>query len=64
MTVWYNAANPWPPDKIETLKKLWMTHTCKEIAHQLGVTRDAVAGKAFRLGLGSKPKVSRQKRRK
>ena len=43
----------WTPEKVEKLKELWgKGNTASEIAQILGgVTRNAVIGKAFRLGL-------------
>ena len=54
----------WTHERIEHLKKLWETgHTASNIATELGgITRNAVIGKAHRLGLSgrmkSKSKVS------
>ena len=42
----------WPPEKIEALKRYWADGlTCSEIGNRIGKTRNAVIGKATRLGL-------------
>ena len=46
--------SPWTNDRVATLKRLWPTDaSLEEIARGLGggITRNAVAGKANRLGL-------------
>ncbi len=45
--------NDWTDDRVETLRRLWNEgHSCGEIAKTLGhVTREAVSGKVWRLGL-------------
>ena len=47
----------WTEDRVELLKKLWAEGlTASQIANQLGeVTRNAVIGKAHRLGLSGRP---------
>lgn len=46
----------WTPEKISTLKKLWPEHSANEIAKKLGnISRNAVIGKANRLGLSKPP---------
>ena len=48
----------WTEKRIETLKKLWLEGlSASQIAAKLGegVTRNAVIGKAHRLGLASRP---------
>ena len=47
----------WTEDRIATLTKLWAEGlTASQIAQELGdVTRNAVIGKAHRLGLESRP---------
>ena len=47
----------WTDDRVELLKKLWKKgHSASQIAEELGgVTRNAVIGKAHRLGLSSRP---------
>ena len=58
-------------ERTETLKKLWPTHSARQIAKELGgVTRNAVIGKAHRLKLKAKtpgynaPHGANTKRRK
>ncbi len=48
---------PWTQDRVDTLKGLWqMGASATTIAEQLGgVTRNAVIGKAHRLGLEARP---------
>ena len=43
----------WTPDRIAILSKFWMSHSADEITKKLGdgITRNAVIGKASRLGL-------------
>jgi GcrA cell cycle regulator len=49
----------WTEERIETLKKLWGSKTAAEIAEELGgVTRNAVIGKANRLGLSASSSTS------
>ena len=53
----------WTEERVETLKGLWRNgYTARQIAEKLGgVTRNAVIGKAHRLGLSSRPQpVKRQ----
>ncbi|MFN3233491.1 MAG: GcrA family cell cycle regulator [Alphaproteobacteria bacterium] len=47
----------WTDDRVEILQKLWKKgHSASQIAEELGgVTRNAVIGKAHRLGLSSRP---------
>jgi GcrA cell cycle regulator len=47
----------WTDDRINTLKKMWQSgKSASEIAEKLGgVTRNAVIGKAHRLGLSGRP---------
>ena len=47
----------WTDERIETLKKMWDSGlTATQIAEELGgVSRNAVIGKAHRLGLESRP---------
>src|SRR3569833_3414240 len=47
----------WTDERIETLRKMWEAgQTASQIAEQLGgVSRNAVIGKAHRLGLQSRP---------
>jgi GcrA cell cycle regulator len=48
---------PWTGDRVEKLKELWSQGaTANEIADRLGgCTRNAVIGKAHRLGLSERP---------
>ena len=48
----------WTEERIELLQRLWLQgQTASQIAEQLGggVTRNAVIGKAHRLGLSGRP---------
>ncbi len=47
----------WTDERIETLRKMWEAgQTASQIAEELGgVSRNAVIGKAHRLGLQSRP---------
>lgn len=50
----------WTPERVETLSRLWKQgHTARRIAEELGcqITRNAVIGKAHRIGLSSKVKT-------
>lgn len=53
----YPYPSPWTPWRIEKLNELWDTDlSCSQIATRIGgVTRNAVIGKAGRLGLPHKP---------
>lgn len=54
----------WTPSRIGVLQELWGTGlSAKEIAARLGggITRNAVIGKAHRLGLSSRPSPIKQK---
>jgi GcrA cell cycle regulator len=49
---------PWPPERLERLRELWAQRmTAEKIGHALGITKNAVIGKANRLGLD--PRVVR-----
>ena len=51
----------WTDEKIEQLKKLWTEgYTTGEIGKQLNVSKNAVVGKAHRLGLESRPSPIRR----
>jgi GcrA cell cycle regulator len=46
----------WTPEKIEELTRLWSEGlSITQIGKQLGLTRNAVVGKAHRLGLSKRP---------
>ena len=47
----------WTDERVELLKRLWMEgRTASQIAQELGeITRNAVIGKAHRLGLSGRP---------
>jgi len=47
-----NSESVWPPERIERLQALWLEgRSFSDIADLLGTTRNAVIGKAHRLGL-------------
>jgi len=51
----------WTDDKIKQLKKLWAEgYTTGEIGKKLNVSKNAVVGKAHRLGLESRPSPIRR----
>ena len=52
----------WTNDRVDTLKGLWSKgYTARQIAERLGgVTRNAVIGKAHRMGLSSRPSPIRR----
>lgn len=53
----------WTPDRVSVLQKLWDEgKSTAEIGRQLGVTKNAVVGKAHRMGLPSRPSpISRRR---
>ena len=53
----------WTEERTNLLKSLWLQgQTASQIAERLGgVTRNAVIGKAHRLGLSSRPSPIRQR---
>lgn len=53
----YPYPSPWTPARIEALIHFWDTDlSCSQIAERIGgVSRNAVIGKAYRLGLEEKP---------
>ncbi|WP_259780210.1 GcrA family cell cycle regulator [Aestuariispira ectoiniformans] len=54
----------WTEERVETLKGLWTKgYSARQIAERLGgVTRNAVIGKAHRMGLSSRPSpIKREK---
>jgi GcrA cell cycle regulator len=53
----------WTEETIETLRALWKEgHSTAEIGRRLGVTKNAVVGKAHRLKLSSRPSPIRRDR--
>ncbi len=56
----------WTDERVETLKKLWTEGlTARQIAEMMGgFTRNAIIGKAHRLGLSGRPKTVRVARPK
>lgn len=53
----------WPDERIAKLKRLWNDKlSCRVIAIELGISRNAVIGKAHRLGLEAREKVVRKPR--
>ncbi len=55
--------NVWTDDRLEDLKKLWSEGlSISQIGEALGVSRNAIAGKAHRMGLPKRPSpISRSK---
>lgn len=46
----------WTPERIDELKRLWDSgHSASEIGKKLGVSKNAVVGKAHRLQLSARP---------
>lgn len=54
----------WTHDKIETLKRMWPDNSATEIAETIGTSRNAVIGKANRIGLRKGKASPRPKREK
>ena len=53
---------PWPPERVEELQRLWAAgSTAATIALKLRVTKNAVVGKAKRIGLPSREHPSRRR---
>jgi GcrA cell cycle regulator len=60
----HNNQEPvWPDDRVNWLKELWnnASLTASQIARRIGVSRNAIIGKANRLGLKRKPPVAQPK---
>lgn len=45
----------WTPERVRILRTLWGTIPARVIGERLGVTKNAVIGKANRLGLARQP---------
>jgi hypothetical protein len=61
----YAARNYWTDEQVELLKSLWPNRSASQIASELGLTRNAVIGKVWRLRLtlsNKKPSVPRPPR--
>jgi GcrA cell cycle regulator len=57
--------NVWTDERVETLRKLWADGlTTGEIGKRLGVSKNAVVGKAHRLGLKSRPSPIKRTKKK
>lgn len=58
-----DTANVWTDDRLEKLKELWSQGlSISQIGEALGVSRNAIAGKAHRMGLPKRPSpISRPK---
>ena len=58
-----DTANVWTDGRIEKLKELWAQGlSISQIGESLGVSRNAIAGKAHRMGLPKRPSpISRTK---
>ena len=58
-----DTANVWTDGRIEKLKELWAQGlSISQIGESLGVSRNAIAGKAHRMGLPKRPSpISRPK---
>lgn len=48
-----NIGYTWTDERIDVLKRTWGLQSASEIAERIGMSRNAVCGKAWRLGLGS-----------
>ncbi|MEK9926053.1 MAG: GcrA family cell cycle regulator, partial [Alphaproteobacteria bacterium] len=50
------TANSWTEERLEKLKSLWDKGlSISQIGEELGVSRNAIAGKAHRMGLPKRP---------
>ena len=58
-----DTANVWTDERLEKLKELWSQGlSISQIGEALGVSRNAIAGKAHRMGLPKRPSpISRPK---
>jgi GcrA cell cycle regulator len=51
-----DSANAWTDERLERLKQLWSEGlSISQIGEALGVSRNAIAGKAHRMGLPKRP---------
>jgi GcrA cell cycle regulator len=52
----------WAQDRADILRNMWPDHSAAQIAKRLGITRNAVIGKANRLALPAKVVGQKRKR--
>ena len=56
------ATPAWTDERVNTLTRMWKSgQSAQEIASELGITRNAVIGKAHRLGLSGRPSPIKKK---